>query len=53
LSWPADHTGWRLQMQTNSLGTNWVTVAGSTNNSQVILPINPTNGGAFFRLVYP
>jgi hypothetical protein len=23
LSWPADHTGWCLQMQTNILGTNW------------------------------
>ena len=30
LSWPQDHLGWRLEIQTNSvgegLGTNWVTV---------------------------
>jgi hypothetical protein len=33
LSWPADHLGWHLQVQTNTLGTglgtNWVTVPGS------------------------
>jgi len=56
LSWPSDHTGWRLQMQTNSLaqglGTNWVTVANSTNSDQISLPVGPV-GGAFFRLVYP
>ena len=57
LNWPADHMGWRLQMQSNSpaqvLGTNWVTVAGSTNNNQMIVPINVTNGSVFFRLLYP
>jgi len=33
ISWPADHTGWRLEGQTNAvnvgLSNNWVTVAGS------------------------
>ncbi len=57
LSWPSDHTGWSLQTQTNSLaqglGTNWVTVSGSASTNQMILPVNPTNGSAFFRLVYP
>jgi hypothetical protein len=57
LQWPADHTGWRLQMQTNSLslglGTNWVDVAGSAATNQVTLPVDPTNPAAFFRLVYP
>lgn len=57
LQWPADHTGWRLQMQTNALsiglGTNWVDVAGSAATNQVTLPVNPTNPAAFFRLVYP
>ena len=32
LTWPTDHTGWRLQSQTNSLNvginTNWVEVPG-------------------------
>jgi len=57
LSWPVDHTGWRLETQTNApasgLGTNWVTVAGSAATNQVFAPINGTKGSAFFRLVYP
>ena len=57
LNWPADHTGWRLQTQTNSLkaglGTNWVTVANSTNVNLVLIPMTTTNGSVFFRLVYP
>jgi hypothetical protein len=57
LAWPADHTGWRLQSQTNSLsaglGTNWVDVTGSTATNQVLAPVNPVNGSVFYRLVYP
>ena len=53
LSWPLDHTGWTLQVQTNSLSTNWVTVTGSSITNQMIIPINPANGSEFFRLVYP
>jgi len=57
LSWPLDHTGWRLLSQTNTLSvginTNWVTVAGSTATNQVVIPINITNGSVFYRLVYP
>jgi len=57
LSWPADHTGWRLQSQTNSLSTgintNWVNVNGSTTTNAVLVPINLTNGSVFYRLVYP
>jgi hypothetical protein len=57
LSWPTDHTGWRLQSQTNSLAvgirTNWVDVSGSTTTNQVIVPINPTNGSVFYRMIYP
>jgi hypothetical protein len=57
LSWPADHTGWRLQAQTNNastgLGTNWVDVANSSATNQVIVPINSTNGSVFYRLIYP
>jgi alpha-L-fucosidase len=56
-SWPADHTGWTLQAQTNSpgggLGTNWVPVADSSGTNQMYIPINPANGSVFFRLVYP
>ena len=57
LRWPMDHTGWRLLMQTNSigstLGTNWATVSGSAATNQISMPINGGNGAAFFRLVYP
>src|ERR1039458_8217531 len=56
-NWPADHTGWRLQVQTNSLnaglGTNWVTVPDSTSTNQMLVPIDAVNGSVFFRLVYP
>jgi autotransporter-associated beta strand protein len=57
LSWPADHTGWRLQAQTNSVATglsgNWFDVAGSTGVNQMTVPINTANGTVFYRLVYP
>ena len=54
--WPLDHTGWRLQIQTNDLpqglGTNWMDVAGSTVTNQLAMPINPTDGSVFYRLFY-
>lgn len=57
LTWPADHTGWLLQGQTNApgqgLGTNWVTVSGSDTNNQTAVPIVTTNGSVFFRLAHP
>jgi polygalacturonase len=57
LSWPADHLGWRLQIQTNSLdtglGTNWTDWLGSTNIEQTNINIDPANTGVFLRLVYP
>ncbi|HEY1788544.1 MAG TPA: LamG-like jellyroll fold domain-containing protein [Verrucomicrobiae bacterium] len=57
LSWAADHTGWELEIQTNSLanglGTNWVPVASSTNVNQIVIPISLGNGCVFYRLVYP
>ena len=60
LSWPADHTGWRLLVETNAVGSglsmnsaNWFTVVGSTNVNSVPVTMNPTNGNVFYRLVYP
>ena len=60
LVWPADHTGWRLQVQTNnlaaglSLNTNdWMTVQGSTSINQTNITIDVTNRTEFYRLVYP
>jgi hypothetical protein len=54
-SWPADHIGWQLQMQTNGngLGTNWVTVPGSRQTNQLSVPLDPANPSVFLRLAYP
>jgi len=56
LAWPMDHTGWTLEVQTNSLnaglGTNWVRLTASTATNQVTLPIVPGNDSVFYRLVY-
>lgn len=56
LSWPADHTGWTLQAQTNSLSvglsSNWVNVGGSASSDHIAVPINPANGSVFYRLIY-
>jgi len=57
LEWPADHVGWTLQAQTNSINvgisTNWFTVPFSAGTNQVFTPIDPTKGSVFYRLVYP
>ena len=56
-SWPTDHLGWHLEMQTNppaaGLGTNWMSISGSEMTSQMSLPIDGTAGSVFFRLAYP
>lgn len=57
LSWPADHTGWRLQAQTNSLdaglGTNWSDVAGSALTNQMNFPMDSASGSVFYRMIFP
>ena len=57
LSWPADHLGWHLQAQTNTvnvgLSTNWVTIPGSDTVTSTNYPANPANGAVFYRLIYP
>lgn len=57
LSWPSDHTGWRLQMQTNSvatgLSTNWFDMPDSTSTNSMTLPVETINGSTFFRLTFP
>ncbi|MEY4387461.1 MAG: hypothetical protein RLY20_2744 [Verrucomicrobiota bacterium] len=56
MSWPVDHQGWTLQMQTNSraigLQTNWVNLPGSTSSSSYTNPISITDPTTFFRLNY-
>ena len=60
LSWPADHLGWRLLVQTNTLvvgldsNTNdWVEVTGSALVNSTNITVDPTLPTAFYRLVYP
>ena len=55
ISWPV--AGGRLQTQTNSLavgiGTNWVTVPGSTLTNHVTIPLDQSKGSIFYRLAVP
>jgi autotransporter-associated beta strand protein len=57
LFWLADHIGWRLQVQTNSisvgLGTNWLNVPNSIATNQMTFTLDPTAGCVFYRLIYP
>ena len=58
ITWPLDHVGWRLQVQTNLLNVglktnSWVTVPGSTNIQSYVAPIVSTNPTVYYRLVYP
>jgi hypothetical protein len=57
LNWPQDHSSWILQMQSNApgagLGTNWAIVPNSGVTNLITLPIYPTGGSVFYRLVSP
>lgn len=60
LSWPLDHVGYRLLMQTNNLNlgvsgnlNDWGTVAGSTATNTAAITITKTNHDEFYRLIYP
>ncbi|HNQ74797.1 MAG TPA: autotransporter-associated beta strand repeat-containing protein [Verrucomicrobiota bacterium] len=57
LSWPASHTGWTLQAQTNSLSVGlepepaaWFDVPGSSAVNQVTIPVDAANPAVFYRL---
>jgi autotransporter-associated beta strand protein len=56
LSWPADHTGWKLQSQTNALSTGlagtWHDL-GYTGTNQVTFQVDTTKPTVFYRLVLP
>jgi hypothetical protein len=57
LTWPADHTGWKLQAQTNSLanglGTNWVSITGTATVNHFTNTVDAATGSVFYRMVYP
>lgn len=57
LSWPADHLGWILQVQTNSLATglntNWSDLTGTWLVTATNFAINPADPTVFYRLRHP
>jgi len=57
LTWPADHTGWILQGQTNTtdsgLGTSWFEVPGSVSVNTMSFTLDPANHSVFYRLALP
>ena len=60
LSWPADHLGWRLLVQTNNLAAgisgnpaDWGTVTGSSTTNLENITINPALPSEFYQMVYP
>jgi autotransporter-associated beta strand protein len=57
LSWPADHLGWILQVQTNSLATglsaNWSDLADTWLVTATNFTINPAAPTVFYRLRHP
>jgi autotransporter-associated beta strand protein len=56
LNWPADHTGWTLQAQTNNLSVGltgtWYDVVGSTTTNQMTFPVDHTKPTVFYRMKY-
>ncbi|HET7626586.1 MAG TPA: glycosyl hydrolase family 28 protein [Verrucomicrobiae bacterium] len=56
INWPADHTGWRLEVQTNDLdvglSSNWTSL-GFQQTNMASLPIASGGKCVFYRLVYP
>ena len=54
LTWPADHLGWYLQAQTNTLaqglGTNWVDIAGSSSVNTETITVSPNSPAVFYRM---
>jgi hypothetical protein len=53
VSWPNDHIGWQLLMNTNGLSNpTWVAVPNSATTNQVSIPLG-LGQGVFFELVYP
>jgi hypothetical protein len=52
LSWPSSYLGWSLQVQTNILSTNWVTIPGCESVTATNFPFSTTNGAMFYRMFY-
>jgi hypothetical protein len=50
LNWPANYLGWELQVNTNLLGTNWVTLMDSTNSTHTTIPFDRSGPPRYYRL---
>lgn len=57
LSWPTDHLGWILQVQTNALSvglkTNWFDVPGSQSMTATNIGVTAVTPTVFYRLRHP
>ncbi len=55
VTWPADHTGWRLQTQAvlTASGDGWADVAGSRQTNSWSILLNQSSQSGFFRLTWP
>jgi autotransporter-associated beta strand protein len=57
LAWDPAQIGWHLQSQTNApgmgIGGSWVDLPGSAATNEWLVPIDPSSGSVFFRLVFP
>jgi hypothetical protein len=55
LSWPTDHTGWRLEQNGGDLTdpSSWTGVPGSGSTNGAVFPVEPSRGNVFYRLVFP
>ena len=52
LSWPADHTGWTLQAQTNGFEGTWYDVPGSASSDSVTITLDPNQPQVYYRMKY-
>ena len=53
-NWPTDHTGWRLQVNTDlSAPGGWITISNSAATNVLWLSFDPAQSNVFFRLVFP
>jgi polygalacturonase len=54
LTWPMDHLGWHLEIQTNALSTglntNWFTAPNSAITNRFFIPLEATSPTFFIRL---
>jgi autotransporter-associated beta strand protein len=58
ISWPATHSGWILQSQTNSLAVGltpnqWFDIPGTASGTSMGVNVNPANPTVFYRLRHP